>query len=96
MYRACALCVAFLLVVAAGMARAAPVVRTPGYTGVTKAVGTEAPTAPPAAQIGTGGSRPDIVVDAAGTAHMRGTRTARAPPTPRSTAGCPVARRRAT
>jgi hypothetical protein len=65
-----ALCAAAAIVaVAAAGALAAPVVRTPGYAGVTKAVPTKAPGAPPSASLGAG-TRPDLIVDTAGTAHI--------------------------
>lgn len=58
-----------IAVLASATALAAPVVRTPGYTGITKAIATKTPTAPPSASLGTG-SGPDLIVDAAGTAHV--------------------------
>ncbi len=66
--------VALMLVLAvtllcATAAAAAPVVRTPGYAGVTRPVATQ-PAAPPAPAVLGGGTRPDILVDAAGTAHV--------------------------
>jgi hypothetical protein len=60
---------AVIACVVSASALAAPVVRTPGYKGITKAIATKAPVAPPAASLGAGAG-PDVMVDDAGTAHV--------------------------
>lgn len=63
-------CVALIaLACLAAAAVAAPSIRTPGYRGITKPIALKPATAPPASALGTG-SRPDLLVDAAGTAHV--------------------------
>lgn len=55
---------------AAASASAAPVLRTPGFGGVAKRIATAPATAPPPLVLSSDGTRPDVMVDAAGTAHI--------------------------
>ena len=54
----------------AAQAAAAPVLRSPGLRGVAKRVAVKAPTAPPPLELSANGTRPDLLVNAAGTAHI--------------------------
>jgi hypothetical protein len=54
----------------AAHAAAAPALRSPGLKGLAKKVVTKAPTAPPPAELSANGTRPDLLVDAAGTSHI--------------------------
>ena len=56
-------------VICAAAAAAAPLVRTPGYRGITRPVPVTSPVTPSGATLGQG-TRPDLTVDAAGTAHI--------------------------
>lgn len=71
---ACAAVVPLAVLIVASMigaatAWAAPLVRTPGYRGITRPVAVTSPVAPSGATLGQG-TRPDLIVDAAGTAHI--------------------------
>lgn len=96
MIRRIAIACALLVVVQATAAMAAPVVRSPGYRGITKPIATQAPVAPAPSTLG-GGTRPDIVVDDAGTAHVVWTNSRSGAPAetvycrvPRGAASCAV------
>lgn len=88
---------ALLLVLAvAAAATAAPVVRTPGYRGITTPIATQAAVAPAPSTLGSG-ARPDILVDDAGTAHVVWTEDRPGAPdatvycrVPRGAAGCAI------
>lgn len=51
-------------------AAAAPVLRSPGLTGIAKRIAVKPATAPPPIQLSADGTRPDLLVDAAGTTHV--------------------------
>lgn len=62
------LCVGALAATAVG---ATPTLRSPGKArSAPKKVATQAPTAPPPVELSANGERPDVIVDAAGTAHI--------------------------
>ena len=68
-----ALVIAVALALAGGFAAqaaAAPVLRSPGLRGVAKKIAVRPPTAPPPLELSANGTRPDLLVDAAGTAHI--------------------------
>jgi hypothetical protein len=61
---------ALMVALTAVQASAAPALRSPGLRGVAKKVAVKAATAPPPLELSATGTRPDILVDAAGTAHV--------------------------
>jgi hypothetical protein len=78
------------MVALASEAVAAPVLRSPGLRGIAKAVKVKAPTAPPRLELSANGTRPDILVDTAGTAHVAWNESS--PGAPDTTVYCRVPR----